>query len=537
MDKENNLLRRRKGEYAVPLLAIISLLISCVVVSNKKFFWNDELLSFYLLSDPSFTHMMGAWGDTFNQAPPLYFILGWLWAKFLGTTELSLRLFSSVMICIALTLVWIVLRRTYNFWAASIGALSTFCLSELVLYHNAEVRMYGLFAATCALGLLQFDSINRRQECSWKISVTNTLIHGSIVLTHLFGVLYSGAILFAFILRDRYFRVFRLKVYLSIILGWMFLIPFIPSIVHQSNNHAKWFSRISASQLFGYYIFTSKLEVLFLFLLLISIFMYILQVIDKRGEEKITASSVNGFLDAEFSLLVLAGTFMLVPVIAWIISRTITPLLNERYIIPTTAISWSIILAYLSSRILPIPQSTRLTYGKLNFFNKQNLILSTLILIFIISPIRYARHPEINLPQGFLEKPGVNDDSYGYTTLPIAVELGHDFLTRFHYSPKRNRYFHILDWENALKDTSSAFATGDYTHLAALKRHYNFINSIQGEEFLHKYKRFLVLNEPEINRNWFEVKIKNNSMYKVRFLGNVKGQWQPLELFLVEYQE
>lgn len=103
-----------KWEYLVPLLATVSLIIACAIASDKKPFWNDELLSFFLISDPSFTHLMGAWGDTFNQAPPLYFLLGWLWAKVFNTTDLSLRLFSSLSICVVFTLVWITLWRIQN---------------------------------------------------------------------------------------------------------------------------------------------------------------------------------------------------------------------------------------------------------------------------------------------------------------------------------------------------------------------------------------------------------------------------------------
>ncbi|MBV8886759.1 MAG: glycosyltransferase family 39 protein [Chroococcidiopsidaceae cyanobacterium CP_BM_RX_35] len=523
-----------KWEYSIPLFATVSLLISCAVVSNKKFFWNDELLSFYLLSDPSFTNMMSAWGDTFNQAPPLYFMFGWLWTKIFGNTELSLRLFSSLTLCLAFTLIWIVLRRTYNFWAVSIAVLSVFCLSELILYHNAEVRMYGLFTATCALGLLQFDSFNRKRKYSRKSLFINALIHGAIVLTHLFGILYSGAILFAFLISDRYFKYLRLNVYISVVLGWLFLLPFIPSILNQANNDAKWFSYVSASQLFKYFIFTPKLEVLFLSLLLVSAFLYVVQLKDKRSEENFTSFNTNLLVETEFSLLILAGTFLAVPVIAWVISRIVTPMLNERYIIPTIAISWSILLAYLSSKIIPTSQSEYLSRSKKSFFNKRYFILLIFVFILLFYPIRYAVNSEYHLPKSFLEKPGGDDDKYGYATLPIAVELGHDFLPRFYYSLGRRKYFHILDWETALSNTNSAYATGDYTHLSALKRHYPFINTTQSQEFLHNYKRFLVLNEPEKDRNWFEVRIQNNPEYKVRLLGQVNGAWQPLGLFLVE---
>ena len=123
---ENKPLVAKRWEYIVTVLAITSLLVSCVIVSSRKFFWNDELYSYYFLSDPSFTHMLGAFHDKINNTPPLYFLLGWLWARVFGSTELSLRLFSSLGMCLACTIVWIVLRRTYSFWPASIGSLGVF---------------------------------------------------------------------------------------------------------------------------------------------------------------------------------------------------------------------------------------------------------------------------------------------------------------------------------------------------------------------------------------------------------------------------
>ena len=523
-------------EYLVPVLVTVSLIVACAIASAKKTFWNDELLSFYLLNDPSFTHMMIAWGDTFNQAPPLYFILGWVWAKLFGNTELSLRLFSSLSISVAFTLVWITLRRTYNFWAVSIGTLSVFCLSELILYHNVEVRMYGLFAAVCALGLLQFDAINRTEKYSTKLLVTNNLIHSAIVLTHLYGILYSGAILAVFILRDIYFfkgKNWRNNVYLSVILGWSVLIPCIAPLLNQSNNHAKWFTHVSSSTLLNYFIFSPKFALLVLALLLASVFLYISKEAATHSYSRSQVEPGNDMQEAqpplvqdvpstnfsaEFSLLLLAGAFMAVPILAWIISLTIKPMLNDRYIIPTIAISWPILMAYLSSRLFP----------NFRLLNQQKLILVVLTASLLIHPIYSAK-----VVGSYSPKPGMNDQKYGYSELPIAMEAGHDFLPRFHYSSKPSRYFHILDWEIALKNTESAYATGNYTHIAALQRRYPFINIMQNQDFLDKYDRFLVLNETD--QKWFEWRVQNNPKYQVKSLGIVEeGAVSPLELFLVD---
>jgi hypothetical protein len=67
-----------KWEYAIPASAAVSLIISCIIISAKKYFWLDELFSYYLVGDHSFRHMMVAFADKFTNVPPLYFILGWL---------------------------------------------------------------------------------------------------------------------------------------------------------------------------------------------------------------------------------------------------------------------------------------------------------------------------------------------------------------------------------------------------------------------------------------------------------------------------
>jgi uncharacterized membrane protein len=102
-------------DYAIPAIAVASLIASCIIVSSKKYFWIDELETYLLVGDHSFRHMMIAFGDKFTNVPPLYFVLGWLWARAFGVTELSLRLFSSLGMCVAFVVTWITLRRNYRF--------------------------------------------------------------------------------------------------------------------------------------------------------------------------------------------------------------------------------------------------------------------------------------------------------------------------------------------------------------------------------------------------------------------------------------
>jgi hypothetical protein len=251
---------------------------------------------------------------------------------------------------------------------------------------------------------------------------------------------------------------------------------------------------------------------------------------------------------AETSLLIFAYAFLLVPVFVWIISRTVKPIFWDRYLIPSV-LSWSILFAHLFSRFISNSISSKKFFKKLGtstFFiaMRSSILLLGLTAVLLVQPIRYAKSLQIEQPPGF------NDNKYGYTELPIAMQFSHDFLTRLHYSPERDRYFFILDWQVALDSTSGLFPPQEYKHLEALKRSYPKLfknNIIQSQEFIRMYNRFLVLTYTDHTRKctlekkienvhcsrWLEMRIMSNSHYKVAPLGELDNR----KLWLVEKQE
>ena len=539
MNFAKKLLIPNKWEYLVPALATASLLISCLLISGKKFFWNDELLSYYLLSDPSFAHMLGAFHDKINNTPPLYFILGWLWVRVFGATELSLRLFSSLGMCIACVTVWVTLRRTYNFWSASIGTLSVFCTSELILSQNAEARMYGLFLAICSFALLQFDINNSSSQSSRWIICSNACVHAAMVHTHLFGMFYSGAIVCSHIAIDKYLKIFRPKLYLSIVLSWLSLILYIPSFLNQADagNPRTWIPSPSLKDLIDLLIFppSSFLKLVVLpVLILVSALIFILYKIEKTQSYQLYPQNQQNFAPEKY-LLIFSYAFLSVTILIWIISRTVKPIFLDRYMIPT-AVSWSILLAYLSSRIVYnslFDEEVDNNSIQSKFLAAQRqIILLALTATLLVYPIRYAN----SLPKEPL--PGLNDNKYGDKNLPIVVQSSHDFVQRLQYSPDPNRYFFILDWQAAIDNSSGLFSPQEYKNMDALKRNYPelFKNITKSETFLNKYERFLVLDYVDYNKKctlepkweniscpkWLETRILNNPLYKVKDIGTIE---------------
>jgi Predicted membrane protein len=546
-----------KWEYIVPALGTVSLVISCIVISAKKYFVNDELLSYYLLSDKSFLHMLSAFHDQINAGPPLYFLVGWIWARIFGASELSLRLISCIGMSAALWLIWATLRRTYGFWSTSIGVLSVFCTSGIVLYQNAEARMYGLFIAFCALGLFLYDTACRKSGFSRGLLIGTACTHAAIVNTHLFGLIYSAALLFALILRDRCFKAVRIQLYLSIAFGWLSLIPYIPSFLNQSGaasvrtwlpkpilgDLAQFLTLSSPSLLSGNSLQTLVNLFALVLLVITSGAQFLLWQTD-GGEGSNGGEQGQPRRDSEVALLIAAYAFLAVPVLIWLLSQSPKPIFCDRYMLPT-ALSWSILLAYVASRLLcqrlPRPKEGEPPSYHFRLAVVRSLILLPLIMLLLIQPVIWA----VEVPQQSI--PGSYHDKIGYNDLPIVVQHSHVFLRCVHYSPARNRYFFILDWDAAVNEASGLFGPQEFKNLEAIARNYPDLRKhiVSGEEFLRMHDRFLVLGSLESNTKvcscdikgglhtkwedlscpqWLKMRVLTNSHYQVQRLGQNKEQ-------------
>ncbi len=531
-----------KGEYLLPVLIIISLVISCAIVSSKKYFWNDELYSYYFLSDPSFSHLLQAFGDKINNTPFLYFGLGWVWDKIFGSSELSLRMFSSLGMGIACILVWQTLRQSYNFWATSLGTLAVFCTSNLILSQNAEARMYGLFMAVCAVGFYLFNQINEEGKISRTQSILNTFTHITIIHTHLFGVFYSAGILFSFWLRDRYFKIFRTQVYLSILISWLSIIFYIPAFLNQSDagNPRAWLPVPTVRNLLDFISFSSgdffKVSVLIAIILIASwqiLCRSLLNSQSLQANQREDQSSKRQTV----SLLIFAYTFLAIPIIIWVISRTIKPIFWDRYMIPST-LSWAILIAHISSILI----NSSLIKSKRPSYLLSIFPLILLSFLFLLNPIVYGK-----FYQG-KALPGTHDNTYGYENLPMVMQTSHPFFERLHYSPNRRRYYFILDEEASLDPASGQFGSQEYKHMDAYRRVYPELFSQQiltSDEFLEKFDRFLILDYADYEKScplpvyglekarnwedmhcpqWVEKRLLNNPNYQVTHLGDIWGE-------------
>ena len=141
----------KSKELVWPILGCVSLLIICVITSQQKYLWMDEILSYYPASMPSFSKMISFVNDKINCGL-LFISLPYGFGQRCSLpSEVSLRLFSSLCFCVQLMVTWSMLRKVYGTWSATLSTLAVFLGASLILHQNSEARMYGLLLFFCAL--------------------------------------------------------------------------------------------------------------------------------------------------------------------------------------------------------------------------------------------------------------------------------------------------------------------------------------------------------------------------------------------------
>ena len=103
-------LSRPDAERWIPGLAAVALVFASVIDATVRYFWVDEILTATLVGDPSLPHMLRALADQVDTSPPLYYLLGWGWARVFGNEAMSLRILSGSFAAAAFIILWRALR-------------------------------------------------------------------------------------------------------------------------------------------------------------------------------------------------------------------------------------------------------------------------------------------------------------------------------------------------------------------------------------------------------------------------------------------
>jgi mannosyltransferase len=172
----------RGGAVAVIGLTALAALLRFSTLDVQSF-WLDETVTADLMRR-SFGGMLDALPDS-ESAPPLYYVVAWLWAKLWGTGEVGLRTLSAVFGTATVPVAYAAAARLATRRVGVIvAALVT--VSPLLVWYSQEARVYSLLALLGALSFLGFVAAWRdpsaRNVALWAIASALAL------LTHYFAI-------------------------------------------------------------------------------------------------------------------------------------------------------------------------------------------------------------------------------------------------------------------------------------------------------------------------------------------------------------
>jgi hypothetical protein len=492
------------------VVAVWAVILVGAIRKNDRFaLWFDELLSFNLITDSSLPHMLSALGDQADGGAPLYYILARLWAQMFGATELSLRLFPAMCFGIGATLLSLLLRRHFPTWITVLAISCTLGSSAIVRFEASNVRFYGLvfalFSAALLMAHLLLESERPRRLLLWG----NFAINAMLVLTHPFGVCYSGLLMVGVIAADRWsYRRLRLNIAVTYIASWSALLLWLKQFIHQAdlNNPFTWVPRP------GLYELPTSLdaEADYSSVALLAVIFILLQKYAPVGKRTLGRHTVG-------ITVVSIVTLAIIPIF-WAFSRVFPDrsIFLGRYFTGCVA-AWAIILASLLGSLMYV--SSRV---KVFSFGISALMLAPLVGIYKydLPDRRDATVPDV--------------DIVDEAKLPILILNAQWFLVRHRYGPERERYFYPLDWQAMLKDKTSKKplfdAPTNFKLLSGLKRNFpDYENVVPIEEFLAREPRFLVYG---LNSKWRALRLPN-SEYEVRLAEPVIFRERQPDYFLV----
>jgi len=508
-------------DVAAPLIGVAALLVTAVLSTSRDPFWMDEWLSWYLLSDPSLSHMLAANTDVINVAPPAYFVLGHAWARIFGADVLALRLFTSVSFAGGLLALWWALRAAHGRWSAATATLIAICSCVALQRHNVEARFYGLFFAQIAAGTALAVALARQRRPTFGLLAATALVHAALCLTNYFGFVYSGALLVAQLLAHWRRPRAAVRVAGSIALGWCAFLPWIPAFQNHTalGGQGYWTPQPYLPQLFEVY---GLQQYMGFTALVFAAAAAVVEAVRKRAVAPLRSSSPrpdhrveSATADARLTLQLVAFTFGLVPLATWVFSQSGTSLFLQRYLFPTL-ISFAVLWAELARRILHrAGQLQPGTPGARLAHIAPRALFVLVVAVHVLLPLEIYRNRPLVTAQV--------DDLDARSGLPIVVEHAHDYLHFAGYSRFPERYLFVLDEEFVRSGESTRNGLTNHQLIEALARHYDAVHAVAVAAFLAQHERFIVVDSPK--HNWFDLCILGDRRFTVEALKEAPGRY------------
>ena len=499
----------------LPDLLVIALgatvLIGAAIHSTRVArFWTDECLTAWVVEIDSPSRMLAACKDTINAAPPLYFVLGWIWVQAFGSSVLALRIFTALGFALGFGFVHRALRRAFAPQAAGVAAFVALLGCRALVQHDLEARFYGLYFAEIA-ALVWWLVRDAAEERASPAALAGWLaLHAALVTTHYFGFVYSGALLAsAALVHVRDLRRTAATV-LAGVAGWLTFVPWIPSFRRHLafGGDGFWVPRPYLNDALEAFDLLEHPALTALLLGATAVAVALVRMRDRLGASPAPAPPEPATARARTAWLAIAVAFALVPPATFVASRLGTSLFLERYFFPST-LTFAALLAWtwqhVARRAAPSPTARTIA----------SIGAAALIATSLFVPLRHADHrrgAEWPYELQGEQVPG-----------PFVLETTR-FLPLAYYAADPDEMLFVQDRELAFDPATAKRAMNSYQIIEALARHVPTVRTITTEDLFARHDRFVVVDWP--NHPWFELRVLENSTREARPISGSPVRWE-----------
>lgn len=505
----------------------LNLLVS-YLLSRGRIFWEDEMLGWMLLRDPSWHHMVSAWKMGADGGGFAFYLTGRLWFRLFGPSEVSFRTYSAVCFGLAFCVLWVVLRRFYSRRAVCFALCNTWFFSQPIVTHLAEGRFYGLLmlCTAIAIWLLMWSGAGGRVTPA--LHGMTFAVHAVLITSHLLGIVYSATVLAAMIFLDWTAGRLRGRLYGTVVAAWLLLI-FEHDAIRASAEVGRphfWTTQPNLSRWVGAYsAYGLEIAVILAILYVLVIFSI------RRDREDWKAIFAAGFR-ARRPAYVITAALMLVPVELFLEGTVGPSLFINRYLMPV-----AIAQCFLTAEAIQLIDLHVVLGGleeKVWFRRLAGIAFFAALIFWDVGHLSHTVMPRENYtvelsrrsPKGV---PVLCEDAWAFTEI---IGRQHDSGVRYTY---------LLDWPYSVSSSAPRLEVTQYHLMENWKKVGYFSGSIRYRDpFLAENPRFLIFHQaagpgatsPPFIGNPLLERFKADRAYEVMPYGSEKGVINP-DLWMV----
>jgi hypothetical protein len=451
---------------------------TATIIGHGRIFWEDELLGWLMLRDPSWRHMVVGWLHGVDGGGFLFYLTGRFWFWLFGHSVLSFRLYSASCFAGAFTFFWLAGRRFYRDAIIAVAIAIVWFGSPIPLQMISQGRFYGLVMAADGAAVFLYCYLAGKTRIPARYYVFTFVAHACLVTSHILGVFYSGLIILAMVSIDALGNTLRPRLYLAALLPDLLLIPSLPAIraSAQVGSPHFWSTQPGVIQfLDSYFGFSLKLAVLELAALLL------LCVLARRSHTRFLSSSPE-----RLPIYVYTASIFLLPVLFLLLGFFGPALCVPRYLLPVGAGAAFVIAEILTRLRTTLPGGLRLTSRA-----EVSIFTSVVVAALAYSAFYVSRYNDglqsdytgaltAQLPSGV---PIVCEDAFAFTEL---ISKQHDSGVKYTF---------LLDWPNAIAPGAPRVEVTQYHLMQNWQVHGYFSGSIRSrEDFLRENGSFYTLS-------------------------------------------